>query len=242
VINQYISASSIPESGIHGTVLSNGESLRLGKETDPLNSSRKALAFQVAPSDPNTSGAKRAELKFPNHVENNQVYWAAFSVYVRDWGTLASTDHALFGLQVHGGCCDLSPSVAVYSRGGRTFYIDARTSPSNPGSQSTSYSTRSAEYPVPFGRWTDMVFKFKLDPAGNGFLQAWMDGSQIMNYSGPLGYYNDGNKPYFKFGYYNWTSFSSARKVMLRSPVYVADPTGSKYKPDDLRAYISAQP
>lgn len=242
VIGQYISAQSIPESGIHGTVLSNGESLRLGKDSDPLNSTRKALAFQVSPTDPDTSGAKRAELKFPNHVELNTVYWAAFSVYVRDWGTLSSTDHALFGLQVHGGCCDLSPSVAVYSRGGKTFYVDARYSTGNPGTQSTSSSVRSAEYPVPFGRWVDMVFKFKLDPAGGGFLQAWMDGSQIMNYSGRLGYYTDGSKPYFKFGYYNWTSFDSARKVMLRSPVYLVDPTGSKYKPEDLRAYINAQP
>jgi hypothetical protein len=43
-----------------------------------------------------------------------------------------------------------------------------------------------------------------------------------------------------KFGYYNWTSaFNSPRKVLLRSPVTVNDPTGSKYSLEDLRAYLT---
>jgi hypothetical protein len=48
-----------------------------------------------------------------------------------------------------------------------------------------------------------------------------------------------GHADYAKFGYNNWNSFSGSRKVLLRSPVLVADPTG-KYGPNDLRAFVQA--
>jgi hypothetical protein len=84
--------------------------------------------------------------------------------------------------------------------------------------------------------------KFKLNTAGNGFLQVWMDGTQIVDHKGLLGYITPGNKDFFKFGYYNWSgsNFASTRKVLLRSPVIVSDPSGTKYKPEDLRAYVNA--
>src|SRR5687768_17173434 len=45
VLGTHTSVTSIPEAGIHGSTLSNGETLRMGKETDPLNSAKKALSF-----------------------------------------------------------------------------------------------------------------------------------------------------------------------------------------------------
>jgi hypothetical protein len=240
VINTYLQANKIPESGIHGSVLSNGESLRLGKQTDPRDSTRKALAFQLAPNDPTTSGSRRAEIKFPGNIQNDQVYWVAYRHYVKDWGSFSTSDVAMIAMQLHAGnTAGLSPAIAVYSRGGRNFWIDARGSTASSPSQSNSVSVRSTERPIQFGRWVDFVFKFKLNTSGKGFVQAWMDGTQIFNHQGTVGYNTGSSRPYFKFGYYNWTSFSSTRKVMLRSPVIVADPTGSKYTQADLRSYIN---
>ena len=240
VINTYLQASQIPESGIHGSVLSNGESLRLGKQTDPRDSSRKALAFQLSPNDPTTSGSRRAEIKFPGNIQNDRVYWVAFRHYVKDWGTLPTSDVAIIGMQLHsGGSSGLSPAIGVYSRGGRNFWIDARGSTASSPTQSNSVSVRSAERPIQFGRWVDFVVKFKLNTSGKGFVQAWMDGTQIFNHQGTVGYNTGSSRPYFKFGYYNWTSFKTTRKVMLRSPVIVADPTGSKYTLSDLRSHIN---
>ncbi len=242
VINTYLSANQIPESGIHGTVLSNGESLRLGKVTDPRDSSRKALAFQVAPTDPKTSGSHRAEIKFPSNIQNDKVYWAAFSHYVQDWGTFPTSDVAMIAMQLHGGnTAGLSPAIAIYSRGGRNFWIDARGSTASSPSQSNSVSVKSPERPIQFGRWVTFVTKFKLNTSGNGFVQVWMDGTQIWNHTGTVGYNTGDARPYFKFGYYNWTSFASNRKVLLRSPVIVADPTGSKYTPEALRQYVQSR-
>jgi len=238
VVGTYTSAPSIPDSGIHYNTLSNGETLRFGKQADPSNSARKALAFQLAYSDPATSGSRRTEIGYPQRIELNKVYWVAFSMYVRDWGQLSTSDVATVGMQVHGAGPGLSPAIQLASRGGRTFWIDARTSSSNPASASTSFSTKSPEFPLPIDRWADVVIKFKLDPSGNGFVQAWMDGTQIWNFKGKVGYHIGDLKNYVKFGYYNWTSFPNPRKVLMRGNVYLQDPTGSKYKPEDIRSHI----
>jgi hypothetical protein len=236
VIGTHTSASSIPESGISYSMLSNGETLRLGKETDPVNSVRKAFAFQVAPNDPLTSSSHRSELRFGNNIEMNKTYWTAFSVFVRDWGTLSSGDAALFGTQLHSGddSSGYSPAFGLYtSNNGRNFQLQVR-------SISSSTTQRFADRPIPFGRWVDVVIKFKQNTSGAGFVQAWYDGEQVVNYTGSLGFPVNA-KDYFKFGYYNWSSFNSNRKVMLRAPIVVADPTGSKYSASTLRAYLNAQ-
>jgi hypothetical protein len=238
VLGTWPPASSIPESGIHGKTLSNGETLRLGKQTDPANSSRKALAFQIASSDPTTSGGKRSELSFQKNIDPNKVYWIAFRAYVRDWGS--ETTPGLFGTQVHSGdnSRGLSPSFNI-SMSGRNFRFHLNYSTSSSPSQSNKVAVRLTEYPIPFGRWADFVIKFRHNTSGNGLLQAWMDGKQIVDYRGHLGYNTPGYRDYAKFGVYKWTTFNTPRKVLLHNPTIVLDPTGSKYSAAELRAHIN---
>jgi hypothetical protein len=239
VLGQFPAAKDIPESGINGPQLPNGETLRLGKVADPYNSAAKVFAFQLAPNDTSTSGSKRSEFELPPNVTNGNTYWIAFSVNVQDWGTLNNGDAALFGTQVHSGDSSkgYSPSFALVTyggpSGGRTFQV-FRTYTSG-GSQNTF---KYPEIPIRFGQWTDFVFKFRHALDGSGLLQVWMDGQQIVDYSGPIGFDTPGYSDYAKFGYYNWSSFNSSRKVLLRSPVLVKDPTGSKYQATDLRALV----
>ena len=244
VIGTYTSAPNIPEAGIHGATLPNGETLRLGKVTDPANSLRKALAFQVIGSDPTTSGGKRSEFSITPNIEMNKVYWIVFSAYIYDWGTLPSTDNALFGTQMHTGDNSAGvggPAFGLYTtQNGRHFRPRARYSMSSDPSSSNSVTVWLDEYPIPFGQWTDFVLKFKQNTSGAGFLQVWMDGQQIANYQGSLGY-NTGYKDYAKFGYYNWTASSmngTARKVLLRSPTIVSDPTGQTYTLEQISALL----
>ena len=125
VINTYTSASQIPESGIHGSMLPNGETMRLGKTADPANPVLSALAFQVTNSDPTTSSGKRSELAIQPNIEMNKVYWITFSAYVYDWGTLGANDNALFGTQIHCGDNQAGvggPSFGIYTaQNGRTL-------------------------------------------------------------------------------------------------------------------------
>ena len=242
VIGQFPDAQQIPETGIHYTALPNGETLRLGKVADPQDASSQVFAFQLGPNDPNTSGSKRSELEFPPNVVNGNTYWLAFSVNVQDWGTLSNGDDALFGTQVHSGDSSrgFSPSfslVSYGSSGGRTFQV-FRTSNTS-GTTQTMF--KYPEIPVPFGQWTDFVFKFRHATDSSGLLQVWMNGQQIVDYTGPIGFNTPGYTDYAKFGYYNWSGFSTSRKVLLRSPIQVRDPTGSTYSVDALRARVLGQ-
>ena len=239
VLGTHTSVTSIPEAGIHGSTLPNGETLRMGKETDPLNSAKKVLSFQLAYSDPNTSGSKRSEISFSPNVEMNKVYWVAFRAYVRDWGNESSG--GLYGTQLHSGdnSRGLSPSFGIYMSGARNFRVETRYSTSSSPTPSNSITVKHADQPIKFGQWQDFVIKFKHNTSGQGFLQAWVDGQQIVDYKGNLGFNTPNYKDYFKFGLYNWASFSGGRKVMLHSPTMVLDPTGSKYDAAALRAHVN---
>ena len=234
VMGTYPSVSSIPEAGVTGSTLPNGETVRLGKQADPANSARKAVVFQLAPSDPNTSGSKRSEFKFPNNIEFGRTYWVAYKVFVSDWGTLPSSDVSIVGSQLHSGdsSAGYSPSFGVYAiNGGRDYVIRVRGT-------GVSGTINYAQRPIPFGRWVDMVFKVRMSTDSSGVVQAWMDGQQIVNHQGANGW-KTSYKDYIKFGYYNWTSFNSPRKVMMRNAVLVSDPTGSKYSAESLRAVVN---
>jgi hypothetical protein len=233
----------IPESGIHGAPLANGETLRFGKVNDPVQPGRKALAFQLSPDDPSTSSSKRAEIAFPPNIEQDRVYWIAFSLYVYDWGDLPRGDESLFGTQVHSGddSRGLSPSFTIGSFRHNTFVIAVQHSTSPDPRPRNMVSRKYPEIPIPFGRWSDFVFKFRHSQSSDGFVQAWMDGKEIVSYRGPVGFNTPGHKDYAKFGYYNWSRFGSSRKVLLRSPVLVADPSGGKYQASELRSFVQSQ-
>ena len=242
VMGKSHSVTSIPESGITGPVLSNGEILRMGKVSDPAGSGANVFHFQVHPSDPVTSGSKRAEFSFTPNIEMNKVYWVAVKTFIPDWGNLNSGDDALFGTQMHSGdnSRSLSPSFGLYTLpGGRNFKVVARWSTSSDPQQGNSVKANYAERPIPFGRWIDFVLKFKHNTSGGGFLQVWMDGELIASHTGNLGFNTPGFKDYAKFGYYNWSSgMNSSRKVLLQSPTIVADPTGSTYTAEQVRTLL----
>ena len=214
VIGQFPAAKDIPETGINYTALPNGETLRLGKATDPMDTSSKVFAFQLAPSDPATSGSHRSEFEFPPNIENGKTYWVAFSVNVQDWGTLLNGDDALFGTQIHSGDSSkgFSPSFSLVSygglQGGRTFQVFRVSSTSGTSQTMVKYP----EIPIRFGQWTDFVFKFRHATDGSGLLQVWMDGQQIVDYTGPIGFNTPGYKDYAKFGYYNWSASTRAAR------------------------------
>jgi hypothetical protein len=246
VINTGVPAAKVPENGIHGPRLSNGQTIRFGKVADPVKAERKALLFQVQKDDPTTANGKRTELSLSPNIEMNKVYWIAFSAYVYDWGTLSTNDDALFGTQLHQGNKSLvvgGPAFGLYtSQVGRTFRVQTRHSESETPSNSNAVSWKGTELQIPFGKWADFVLKFKENTKGQGFLQVWMDGDEIADYKGSLGY-NTGHTDYAKFGYYNWTAGAmnaTPRKVLLRSPVVVADPAG-KYSQESLRNFVNKE-
>jgi hypothetical protein len=244
VLGKHPPARSIPEEGIHGTPLPGGDTLRLGKVPDPLDPGRNAFAFQLSPDDPNTSGSKRSEFAFAKNIEHGKVYWAALSVYVYDWSKdFGHDERSIVGIQLHGGDnkLNLGPVFAVNTAGPRHLQVVVRTT-SSPGPRTRNKGAlRYSEQRIHFERWMDLVFKFRLSTESDGFLHAWLDGKRIAEHEGPVGFNTPGFKDYLKVGYYNWTRFDSPRKVLVRSPMVVLDPTGEKYKADDLRGLVKTR-
>jgi hypothetical protein len=46
------------------------------------------------------------------------------------------------------------------------------------------------------------VYNLKLTPRPDGFLGAWLNGRQVTDYRGPIGYADDLDQVYFKIGLY----------------------------------------
>jgi Polysaccharide lyase len=57
--------------------------------------------------------------------------------------------------------------------------------------------------PVPFGRWTEMIYHIRAATAQNGLLEVWADGRAIVRVTGRIGYRTgESASQYFKFGPY----------------------------------------
>jgi hypothetical protein len=243
VMGTFPSAASIPESGIQGPLLPNGDTIRFGKVVDPTNAARMALVFQLASGDPPTAGFLRSEIAVDKNaapVTHGNDYWIAFSAYIYDWSS--STETAEFGTRLLSGDNSLGlGSIFTLMTQGAQFWVEVQANPNSSPSPSTTTNQRVGTQTLPFGRWIGFAFKFREGTTAGAasYLKVWMDGAQIVDYSGLLGFNLPGDAQYAKFGYSNSNAFTGSRKMLLRSPVLVADPTG-KYGQNDLRAFVEA--
>jgi hypothetical protein len=241
----YYDTNQIPESGIRASSI-NGDTLRFGKVADPLGSGATKFEYQLAPSDANTSGSQRSEVEMEPNIQMNKTYWVAFDLYVQDWGTLAKGDDSVVW-QIHPDpVVGMSPQLSLTTASkplaagnyGREFEVWILTSTASVPTMQNYTSKIFNVGAVPFGRWATYVFKFRQNTGASGLLQVWVDGKQVVDYAGPVGFNQPGGLDYAKFGYYNWTNPQTPRKLLMSSQVLVADPTGSKYTAEDLRTFV----
>lgn len=76
-------------------------------------------------------------------------------------------------------------------------YPNATTASASDGSTTIPY--REQNYPK--GIWVNWVFKVRFAKTGNGFVQAWRNGVEVLNQTMPIGS-NDTVGPYWQFGAY----------------------------------------
>lgn len=244
-LGKYTPIEQIPETGVHGTKLADSSTLRFGKVPDPLNPARKVLSFMVAPTDPFTAGdgKRRSELSYGKNIPMETPYWCAFSAYLYAWGVDQTL--GLFGAQIHSGdnTRGLSPAWQFFYRGDldpKEFRVRSTHSLNSAPSQSNSIPTEHGDHPLPFGIWRDFVLQAKQSTKATGFFRLWLDGVQVVNYSGNIGFNTPGHMDYQKFGIYISQPFSTPRRLLLRNPITVFDPSG-KYSPAILRAFVNKE-
>lgn len=245
---QIMASQKVPEQGINGTPLPLGGRLRFGRVSDPVDAQRWALRFTVLPTDPLTAGSYRCETTFnpvTSGLPRGQVFWHAFSVYLPDWR--ATTDEQQL-MQWHAGdTSGLQPIYALLSRDGQMRLV--MRSSTSPSPTTSTVSTRvlwSTNSWVP-KQWITVVTQalVSTDPAAAPFIRTWVNGTQVVNYKGPVGFNQPTAQPYVKHGIYHWINQNPwdmrmpQRDVLFRRAALVLDPRQA-YTAADLSVYVNA--
>lgn len=148
----------------------------------------------------------RSEIDTDDYVAIGSVQWYGFSLYIpkdfpkEDNRCVIGQWHDKAKAQV--GEPDKSPAVAQRFRNGR-FYVTVRHSDqrivTDPDRVPEEIAFETKE--LPLSNWNDFVYQIKWSCHRDGFINGWMNGKQIIQYRGPVGY-NDEIGPTFKFGLY----------------------------------------
>lgn len=176
----------------------------------PGRSGTTAVKLTTEPGDINLFGggtAERADLELPqssSYCNQGQEEWWAdslmfpggyviplASLLVWNWGVVFDFHHTSSGGQPNFEVVSLPTGLELWVAGGPTVV----TGPGDPGLH------RVALGPVQFDAWYDFVYHVLWSSGSDGYFQAWLDGRQVMNYSGPTLY--AGQSCYLKLANYH---------------------------------------
>jgi Polysaccharide lyase len=166
---------------------------------DPAGQDRDVVAITLRSGDmaDSTGTSERAELSEADqlHLPTGTDVWYSFALYLPvDFPVV---DRRLVLGQWKQGCgnctADHSPGIANRYRNG-VFSITIQD-----GDRRVVLFEEKADIR---GRWNHLVYHLKLVPRPEGFLQAWLNGRQVVDYQGPIGYPDDLDHVYFKIGLY----------------------------------------
>lgn len=211
---------------------------RISLVPDPTQPGRQVLRLRQSPDDPVIGGQPRTELNFyrgrpTTSPPRDSWFWRVWQVYLPAW---TPTDATYIVAQIH-STAGRNPPMALAIRSGR-YAIDLRSATAQPMTQANQINqlVRKDLGPVAIGRWTTIVQRVRLAPEGDGGLQIWIDGAQVLDYKGPFGYVD--GEHYFKQGMYPLDS-KVGQEMLLRGPWFVRD---SGYEEPQLRAWLAQQP
>ncbi|NCU41652.1 MAG: hypothetical protein EOM19_02920 [Candidatus Moranbacteria bacterium] len=170
------------------------------------------------------------------HMEANkgtatQDYWMGFSVYIPDSYVPMTTPTYEIFFQTHASPPDdnwtgyngLNPNLGfrIYpssaSGGLIGFDIKGNNDPYPQTASKSSFSKRDIPYQT--NRWYDFVIHARFDSV-NGFTKVWMDGKQIVDFTGS-NYFRGHGEVYPKFGMYNgWRTRDIPGEVVKTRTLY----------------------
>ena len=169
---------------------------------DPTGADRKVLAITLRTGDMADGGgtSERAELSEADrlHLPTGTDVWYSFQLYLPTDFPVVDRRLVLGQWKQACGDCsaDHSPGIANRYRNG-VFSITIQD-----GDRRVVLFEEKADVR---GRWNHLVYHLRLTPKPDGFLQAWLNGRQVVDYRGPIGYADDVDSVYFKIGLYRDT-------------------------------------
>ncbi len=145
----------------------------------------------------------RTELRAraPNPVKGQDT-WYGFSIYLPAPYQRDGVGETLAQWQANPdpGETAGNPPMALKVRDG-SWGLYVRWNPTQPTRKSGQQQNSYKFGPLDTNEWTDWVFRIRWSYGNDGLVQAWKDGKQVLNRTGP-NCYNDKTMPYFKMGIY----------------------------------------
>jgi hypothetical protein len=140
--------------------------------TEQVKAGSNALRLEIRSTDAPTSGAIRSEITLDSDPLN-QDRWYGFSMYLKDWADDDAGEHVF---QWHPDNSNGSAAMALLTTGGRFTFAT-----NNNGTTSNNEYTDIG--PVISNQWIDFVIHIRWATDTTGFLQVWMNGTQVVNKS-----------------------------------------------------------
>ena len=167
----------------------------------------------------------RSELRERFEARLGETYWYRFHTFIPE--NFPIEDNRLVIAQWHASDTGREASslpLAVYYRSG-ALLIRARSSDKNTQlkDDDTTKVKLYTQNDFPRGEWHDFLFQVKWSYKSDGFVKAWMDGQQIADYRGAVGY-KDHAGPYFKFGAYRDEEYMSTDAAGSPIKINATDP------------------
>lgn len=154
---------------------------------------------------PNEHGilTSRSEITERFKAKMGEIYWYSFRTFIPE--DFPVEDNRLVIAQWHASDSDgeaTSPPLTVYYRNGELL-VRARHSNKEIilKDEDTTKVNLYRQENFPRGQWHDFIFQVKWSYESDGIVNTWIDGKQVVEYQGGVGY-KDEQGPYFKFGAY----------------------------------------
>lgn len=194
--------------------------------SSPVRAGKQALKVHFRASDWRMPEPKRVEIYNvgawggDGGMALGQDWWFGFSEYIpEDWQPDDPKNPEIIW-QFHGwegGPASNNPPLAASIVEDKLVITLAEGSA--PAASATSYR-QLATLPLPKGKWLDVVLKVNFEYK-KGAVQMWLNGQQIIDYSGPtlypmLGQTNE-KGPGFKLGIYKWDWGNQPTRVQERT-------------------------
>jgi hypothetical protein len=202
-----------------------GNPWNLSTSPDPSGVGEDVVRFELRTHEKWKEDSKLKRRKYRSEIsikaKNSEHHWYKYSMYMPsevDWNYESRTTIVM--AQLHGGqyldCTNQWPPMIKIHRGkSLTVYLRKEsTTPNSNGfigkcelSAIGQYSTGKLE----FDRWHDFVYEVKYSKDEDGYVRMWVNGKQIIDYSGTFGYstFFGSRNHSFKLGFYTQRTVSS---------------------------------
>lgn len=165
------------------------------------------------------NGTHRSELR--SHWNKTYEGWVSFRIYFPVGYVSDDATEILHQMHAIGG----SPQISMQNRNNGLFFQTSS------GTFADDTVVQYSIGDVVTGEWIDIIHNYRLDQV-DGFLRVWRNGTQLVDYSGTLGYSDATEPPYRKFGIYKWlwsTAFdsSSTQRIVYYDQIKFADATAT---------------